>query len=320
MTYELKGKRVLVLGSGGMVGSAVMRRLVTVEGIGDVCGVRSSHVADLRHYDSAFLRIEEFTPDVVIMAAGRVGGIGRNIAEPVEMLRENALMAVNVLQAAHVWGVERLLYLGSSCMYPRDAPQPMRECDLMSGPLEPTNAGYALAKLVGVQLVESYRKQYGRDWISAIPCNLYGPGDNYDPKDSHVVAALIRKVAEARRDERQTITIWGSGRPMRELMHVDDLADACVFLLQHYHGPGPINVGSGDEISISNLVNTLWSISHGPSAGAVLWDTTKPDGVLRKVMDSSRIRSMGWAPQINLEDGIERVYRDFEKTLAQPDR
>lgn len=319
MTYELKGKRVLVLGGTGMVGSAVVRRMLLAERYAELYGYGSDDV-NLLHYPDVSDCFDATRPDVVVMAAGRVGGIGRNIAEPADMLQDNVVMAVNVLDAAHAHNVERLLYLGSSCMYPRDAPQPMRECDLMSGPLEPTNAGYALAKLVGVQLVESYRKQYGRDWISAIPCNLYGPGDNYDPQNSHVVAALIRKVAEARRDERQTITIWGSGRPMRELMHVDDLADACAFLLQHYHGAGPINVGTGDEISISNLVNTLWSISHGPSAGAVLWDTTKPDGVRRKVMDSSRIRSMGWAPQINLEDGIERVYRGFEKTLAQPDR
>lgn len=314
--YELKGKRVLVLGGTGMVGSAVVRRLEKEDGV--EVSWTGSDTYDLRSAGPARHCMAFADPDVVVMAAGRVGGIGRNVAEPVEMLRDNVQMGINVMEAAHDWGVERLLYLGSSCMYPRDAPQPMRECDLMSGPLEPTNAGYALAKLVGVQLVESYRKQYGRDWISAIPCNLYGPGDNYDPQNSHVVAALIRKVAEAKRDG-TPVTVWGSGLPRREFMHVDDLADACVFLLQHYHGPGPINVGTEDEREIDLLAHAICAAADR-LRGPIRYDLTKPDGVRRKVMDSSRIRSMGWAPQINLEDGIERVYRDFEKTLAQTDR
>lgn len=316
--YELKGRRVLVLGGTGMAGSAIARRLEREEDVHVLPA--GTNDGDLTELNCARALIEDMSPDVVIMAAGRVGGIGLNMAEQVQQLDYNARMALNVTKAAHEANIDRLVYLGSSCMYPSSAAQPMSEDMLMTGPLEPTNAGYALAKLVGYQATLSYAAQYGRLWFTVIPPNLYGPGDNYDPENSHVVAALIRKVAEARRDERQTITIWGSGRPMRELMHVDDLADACVFLLQHYHGAGPINVGTGDEISISNLVNTLWSISHGPSAGAVLWDTTKPEGVRRKVMDSSRIRSMGWVPQINLEDGIERVYRDFEKTLSQADR
>jgi GDP-L-fucose synthase len=248
-------------------------------------------------------------PDVVVAAAAKVGGIGANPRFPAEFLYDNLMIEANLIEAARQTGVAKLLFLGSSCIYPREAPQPMREEALLTGPLEPTNEWYAVAKIAGIKLCQAYRRQYGCDFISAMPSNLYGPGDNFDPLHSHVLSALVRKAHEAKVAGARAITIWGTGAPRREFLHVDDLADACLFLLRAYSDEPHVNVGSGSDLSILDLARLVCRIVGFD--GAIEHDLSKPDGTMRKLMDSGRLAAMGWRPSIGLEEGIAGVYRRF---------
>ena len=309
--YSLEGKTIWVAGHRGMVGSAVRRRLVQ-EKVNIIA--ESSESLDLR--DQAMTRewVLEHKPDVVVMAAARVGGILANDTYPADFLYDNLTMTTNVIQAAHEAGVERLLYLGSSCIYPKDAAQPLTEDALLSGALEPTNEAYALAKIAGLKMVEAYRRQYGRSYISAMPCNLYGSGDRYDALGSHVIPALMMRAHDSKMQHKQSFAVWGSGRSLREFLYVDDLADALVFLLRHYDGQRHINVGSGQEISISELAQKIAKTVQFD--GELTFDSTKPDGVMRKVMDGSRMFDAGWQPKVSLEDGLTRAYQDFCQRVA----
>ncbi|MFM5949570.1 MAG: GDP-L-fucose synthase family protein [Novosphingobium sp.] len=305
MSYQLDGKRVWVAGHNGMVGSAIVRRLAQEQ-----CEVLTADRAELDLTDQRAVLgwMHNNRPQAVFLAAARVGGIHANESQPVEFLRDNLLIETAVFTAAESVGVEKLLFLGSSCIYPKLADQPIREEALLTGPLEPTNEGYALAKIAGIKLAQAYRQQYGCDYISAMPTNLYGPGDNYDPAGSHVLPALIRKVHEAK-SSGDPVSVWGSGSPLREFLYVDDCADACVHLLKNYSGALPINIGSGEEISILDLTRLIMAeLGHD---GAIVTDPSKPDGTPRKLMDSSRLRAMGWQPEIGLREGISRAYAAF---------
>ncbi|MFF8615943.1 GDP-L-fucose synthase family protein [Streptomyces sp. NPDC015350] len=297
------GARVFVAGHRGLVGSAVVRRLAA-EGYEVV--TRDRDRLDLRDAarTGAFLR--ETRPDAVVLAAARVGGIMANSTYPVQFLEDNLHIQLSVVSGAHAAGVERLLLLGSSCIYPRLAPQPIPESALLTGPLEPTNEAYALAKIAGVVQIRSYRRQYGASYISAMPTNLYGPGDNFDPESSHVLPALIRRFHEARRDGSPEVTLWGSGSPRREFLHVDDLAAACLLLLERYDGDEPVNIGCGEDLTIRELASLVREVTGYP--GGIGWDTTKPDGTPRKLLDISRLTALGFAPRIGLRDGICGTY------------
>ncbi|MFE3838695.1 GDP-L-fucose synthase [Pseudogemmobacter sonorensis] len=306
MTFDLSQKRIWVAGHRGMVGGAVARRLasegceVITAGRDRVDLVEQAQVRD-------FMARER--PDAIVLAAAKVGGIKANSDYPVDFLYQNLMIEANILQAAHEADVARVLFLGSSCIYPKLAPQPIPEDSLLTGPLEPTNEWYAIAKIAGIRLTQAYRQQYGRDWISAMPTNLYGPGDNYDLNSSHVLPALLRKFHEARVAGAGTVTVWGSGTPLREFLHCDDLADALVFLLKEYSGHDHVNVGSGVEVTIRELAQTIAEVV-GYKAELV-FDATKPDGTPRKLMDSSRLHAMGWNRARPLKDGIADAYADF---------
>jgi len=306
MSFELSGKRIWVAGHRGMVGGAVVRRLegenceVVIAGRGEVDLVEQVQVREW---------MAQKKPDAIILAAAKVGGIKANSDFPVDFLYQNLMIEANVLQAAHEQDVARVLFLGSSCIYPKLAPQPISEDSLLTGPLEPTNEWYAIAKIAGIKLTQAYRTQYGRDWISAMPTNLYGPGDNYDLDSSHVLPALLRKFHEAKRDGAKSVTVWGSGTPLREFMHCDDLADALVFLLKEYSGYEHVNVGSGVEVTIRELAETIATVV-GYEAELV-FDASKPDGTPRKLMDSSRLKGLGWDNSRNLQDGVADAYRHF---------
>lgn len=297
------GARVFVAGHRGLVGSALVRRLAAEE-----YEVITRDRADLDLRDAgrtgAFLR--EIRPDAVVLAAAKVGGIMANSTHPVQFLEDNLRIQLSVVAGAHAAGVERLLFLGSSCIYPRLAPQPIPESALLTGALEPTNEAYALAKIAGIVQTRSYRRQYGASYISAMPTNLYGPGDNFDLETSHVLPALIRRFHEARRDGSSAVTLWGSGSPRREFLHVDDLAAACLLLLERYDGDDPVNIGCGSDLTISELAETVRNVTD--FRGAIQWDTTKPDGTPRKLLDVSRLSALGFAPQIALRDGIAQTY------------
>lgn len=303
--HALAGRRVWVAGETGMVGSALVRRLRS-ESVRLISAPRDA--LDLRDQAAVNAWMEKSRPEVVVFCAARVGGILDNSLHPAEFFYDNMMMTANILHAAYQAGVGRLLYLGSSCIYPRDAAQPMTEDSLLGGALEPTNEAYALAKIAGVKMVQFYRAQHGCDFISAMPCNLYGPGDRYDETRSHVIPALILK-AHAAKFAGAPLRVWGSGRALREFLYVDDLADALVFLLKNYRGAGPINVGSGVETSVSELAEKIADCVG--CKGGVEFDTSKPEGVLRKVMDSSRIFSAGWRPATSLDDGLTRAYADY---------
>ncbi|MDF2495821.1 GDP-L-fucose synthase [Sphingomonas sp.] len=304
--YELAGKRVFVAGHRGMVGSALVRRLR-----GEHCTILTIGRADLDLKDQAAVRawFRVNRPDAVFVAAAKVGGILANDHHPADFLHDNLMIAANVIDAAYRSGVEKLLFLGSSCIYPRLAPQPIREDALLTGALEPTNEWYAIAKIAGIKLAQAYRRQHGCDFISAMPANLYGPGDNFDLQSSHVLPALIRKAHEARGQGAATMEIWGSGTPRREFLHVDDLADACVFLMREYSGDGPINVGFGEDVTIHELAKMVADAVG--FTGTIARDETKPDGTPRKLMDSGMLRGLGWQPSIALREGIEATYRWF---------
>ena len=307
--YELKGKKVYVSGHRGMVGSALVRRLES-EGCEVLVSDRS---VDLRNQAQVDQWFEVNCPDAVIVAAAKVGGILANDSFPAQFLYDNLMIAANSIEAARKVGVEKLLFLGSSCIYPKLAPQPIPENSLLTGPLEPTNEWYAIAKIAGIKLCQAYRREHGCDFISAMPTNLYGPGDNYDLKSSHVLPALLRKAHAAKKANADMMEIWGSGTPLREFLHVDDLADGCVFLMKNYSGEEHVNVGSGEEIAIGDLADLVADVVG--FEGKVERDATKPDGTPRKLMDSSRLRSMGWSPAISLRDGITTTYADVRDLL-----
>lgn len=303
--YSLAGKRVWVCGHKGMVGGAVVRRLAS-EGCEVLTADRSE--ADLINPAAVDAYMARHKPHAIFMAAAKVGGILANDTQAAEFLYENTMIATNVIHAAHVHGAEKLLFLGSSCIYPKFAEQPIREDSLLTGPLEPTNEWYAIAKIAGVKMCQAYRKQYGADFISAMPTNLYGPGDNYDLKTSHVLPALIRKAHEAKVAGEEGMEIWGTGSPMREFLHADDCADGLVFLMKHYSEAEHMNLGSGADIRIDDLAQMVMDVVG--LKGELRKDTSKPDGTPKKLMDNSRIAALGWAPKISLRDGIETVYRD----------
>lgn len=304
MCFDLKGKRLWVAGHRGMVGGALVRRLAQEE-----CEVITvgRDVIDLVNQQAVYDWMAKNKPDAVVLAAARVGGIHANNSYPVDFLYENLMIEANIIHAAHECDVDRVLFLGSSCIYPKFAEQPLREESLLTGALEPTNEWYAIAKIAGIKLIQAYRKQYGRDWISAMPTNLYGPGDNYDLTSSHVLPALLRKFHEAKTQGAKEVVIWGTGSPRREFMHCDDLADALVFLLKNYSGYEHVNVGSGVEVTIKELAELIAEVV---GYDAILtWDRTKPDGTPRKLLDSRRLREMGWANARPLKDGITSTYR-----------
>lgn len=303
--YPLTGKRVWVAGHNGMVGSALVRRLASADC--EVLTVERSEL-DLTDQRAVLGWMHNHRPQAVFLAAARVGGIYANNTRPVDFLRDNLLIETAVFTGAESVGVEKLLFLGSSCIYPKHAPQPLREEALLTGPLEPTNEWYALAKIAGVKLAQAYRKQFGCDFISAMPTNLYGPGDNFDLSGSHVLPALIRKVHEAK-EQGAAVEIWGTGSPLREFLYVDDCADACIHLMEHYSGEMAINVGSGDEISILDLTRLIMDVIG--YQGEVVNDLTKPDGTPRKLLDSSRLNALGWTPRIALREGIAKAYAAF---------
>ncbi|MBP0110344.1 GDP-L-fucose synthase family protein [Bradyrhizobium vignae] len=305
-TYDLSGKRVFVAGHRGMVGSAVVRRLES-ENCTVLVADRSE--VDLAKEEPTVRWLEANRPEVVVHAAARVGGIAANNNFPVDFLCDNLAIELNVIRASHAVGVRRLLFLGSSCIYPKHAKQPISEDELLTGPLEPTNEWYAIAKIAGLKMCQAYRRQFGDDFVSAMPTNLYGCGDNYHPDHSHVPAALIRRFHEAKLSQAPSVMVWGTGTPLREFLNVDDFADACVFLLKHYSTDLPINVGSGDELSIADFAAAVADVVG--YQGKLVFDTSKPDGTPRKLLDSSRIRALGWRPKISLRSGLAAAYEDF---------
>ncbi len=307
MVKPSRNNRIFVAGHRGLVGSAIVRRLCD-DGYKNILTATRDQL-DLRDQAAVNYWFRANRPEYVFLVAGTVGGILANSTRPAEFLYDNMMIHATVVHAAHLYDVRRLLYLGSSCIYPRGCRQPMREEELLTGPLEPTNEPYAIAKIAGIRLCQSYRKQYGRDFISAMPTNLYGPNDNFDLTSSHVLPALIRKFHDAKVAGSTDVTIWGSGTPRREFLHVDDLADACLFLMEHYDSAEHINVGTGEDLSIRQLAETIRSIVH-PTA-RLIFDDTKPDGAPRKLLDVSRLNALGWRHRIELQDGIAATYDWF---------
>jgi len=299
--------RVYVAGHRGMVGSAIWRAL-EAGGFDDLVGWSSSEV-DLTDRDAAMDAVTSARPDVVVVAAAKVGGILANSTYPVEFLTDNLRIQNNLFEAAHAAGVERLLFLGSSCIYPKLAPQPIPESALLTGPLESTNDAYAIAKISGIIGVQSYRREYDRHWILAMPTNLYGPGDNYDLQTAHVLPALIRRFHEARESGAESVTLWGTGSPRREFLHVDDLAAACLRMLDVYDEAEHVNVGVGEDVTIADLAALIADVVG--YSGALEWDTSKPDGTPRKLLDVARMKSLGWGPAIRLREGIISTYENY---------
>ena len=309
--YDLNGKRIWVAGHRGMVGSAVARRLAS-----ENCTVLTAtrEEVDLSRQVEVERFVRDARPDAIVLAAAKVGGILANDTYPADFLYENLLIETSVFGAAHTHNVDRLLFLGSSCIYPQLATQPIDEGALLTGPLEPTNEWYAIAKIAGIKLAQAFRKQNGRDYISAMPTNLYGPGDNFDLSSSHVLPALIRKAHEAKVSGAESITLWGTGTPRREFLHVDDCADALVFMLKRYSGSEHVNVGSGEDLSILELTQLVCRIVG--YEGRIMHDLSKPDGTPRKLMNSGKLRRLGWVPGIGLEDGVRSTYRWFSEHQA----
>lgn len=313
MTFDLTGRRIWVAGHRGMVGSAVVRRLaredceVITAGRGDV---------DLLRQAETEAWVADRKPDAIVLAAAKVGGILANDTYPADFIYQNLVIETNVIEAAHRAGVGKVLLLGSSCIYPKFAPQPITEDSMLTGPLEPTNEWYAVAKIAGIKLGQAYRRQYGDDMISAMPTNLYGLGDNFDLNSSHVLPALIRKAHDAKLSRAETLTIWGSGTPRREFLHADDCADALVFLLQNYSGYEHVNVGSGEDVTILELTELVAEIVG--FKGKIVHDLSKPDGTPRKLMSADKLRGMGWSPSVGLREGITSTYEWFLENVVQP--
>ena len=304
--------KIYIAGHRGMVGSAIWRRLQK-EGFTNLIG-RTSAELDLKNQSAAQAFFEKEKPDFVILAAAKVGGIMANDIYRGEFLYDNLMIQNNVIDAAFRSGVKKLMFLGSSCIYPKLAPQPLKEDYLLTGLLEPTNEPYAIAKIAGIKLCDAYRSQYGCNFISVMPTNLYGPNDNYDLNSSHVLPALIRKFHEAKVKGEPTVTLWGSGKPRREFLHADDLADACLFLMQGYNEPGLVNIGVGEDLEIKELALLIQQIVG--YEGEIVHDLTKPDGTPRKLMDVSKLNNLGWKASISLEEGLRSVYTDFSRAQA----
>ena len=311
IAYALRGKRVWVAGHRGLVGSALVRRLEREE-----CEILTvpRERCDLRSAEQLDRWMRAARPQAVFLAAARVGGIQANASFPADFIYDNLMIEANVVEASRRHAVEKLAFLGSSCIYPRLAPQPIPESALLAGPLEPTNQWYAVAKIAGIKLCQAYRRQHGCDFISIMPTNLYGPGDNFDLLQSHVVPALIAKAHAAKLGRAKAIQVWGSGRPLRELLHVDDAADGMVFLMRHYSGEEHVNLGSGAETSIAELVALICRVVGFD--GGIEYDASKPDGTPRKVVDSARLRALGWQPRIALEQGLAETYRWYVEHRA----
>ena len=312
MTYNLSGKKVWVAGHRGMVGSAVCRQLENED-----CNIIKVGRNELNLLNQAEVNdwMNAVKPDAIVLAAAKVGGIQANNNFPVDFLYENLMIEANIIHAAHLNKVERLLFLGSSCIYPRLADQPIKENSLLSGALEPTNEWYAIAKITGIKLIQAYRKQYGYDWISAMPTNLYGPGDNYDLNSCHVLPALMRKFHEAKINNDSDVTLWGSGTPMREFLFVDDMATAVVFALENNLPDYLYNVGTGNDVTIKDLAETIQRITG--HQGKILWDSSKPDGTPRKLMDVSKMKVLGWEYTTELDDGVKKTYNWFLQNLDE---
>ena len=308
--FDLQGKRVWVAGHNGMVGSALVRQLQR-----ENCQLlKVSHEElDLTRQRETEDWMAEARPDAVFIASAKVGGIIANSTYPADFLYENAMIAMNIMHTAHRLGVQKLLWLGSSCVYPKFAEQPIREDSLLTAALEPTNEAYAVAKIAGLKLAEAYARQYGRHFITAMPTNLYGPNDNFDLQNSHVLPALIRKMHEAKVTGSPSVVVWGTGTPKREFLHVDDLADACVYVMKRHAGPEIINIGSGIEISIGDAARLIARIIGYD--GEIVFDTTKPDGTPRKLVDSSRLAALGWRPTIEFENGIREAYLTWQQSM-----
>jgi GDP-L-fucose synthase len=303
--------RVFVAGAGGLVGSALVRAL-RKEGVQQLLTPKSAEL-DLRSQVEVDRFFARERPEVVYLAAAKVGGIHANDTYPADFIRDNLQIQTNVIESAHRHGTRKLLFLGSSCIYPKFAPQPMPESCLLSGPLEPTNEWYAIAKIAGLKMCQAYRKQYGFNAISVMPTNLYGPGDNFDLQNSHVLPALIRKFHEAKQLGNAQVVVWGTGSPRREFLHVDDLADACVFLMNNYESGELINVGWGEDVSIAELARLVGEVVGYP--GEIVFDSSKPDGTPRKLLDVSRLSQQGWRPKIELKAGISSTYAWFRSNL-----
>jgi GDP-L-fucose synthase len=302
----LSGKRVFVAGHSGMAGKAIVRRLDP-----EACEILTipHRNLDLTNQEATGRYITEARPDIVIVAAARVGGIVANDSYPVEFLADNLAIELNLVQSSYKAGVKKLLFLGSNCIYPKFAPQPVKESSLLTGELEPTNQWYAVAKIAGVKLCDAYSRQYGVDYFSVMPTNLFGPGDNYHPENSHVIAGLIRRIHEAMCANSPTVTVWGTGTPRREFLYVDDLADACVFVLKNYTAGGLVNIGAGHDITIAELASMICDVVG--FRGKIVYDSTKPDGTPRKLVDTSRMTTLGWIARTPFREGLEYAYRDF---------
>lgn len=311
--FELKGKSVYVAGHRGMVGSALLRRLAR-EDVNLVTVDRRE--VDLCNQAAVFEWFARVRPQVIFLAAAKVGGIVANNTLRAEFIYDNIAIAANVIHAAHVNRAEKLLFLGSSCIYPKLAAQPLREDSVLSGPLEPTNEPYAIAKIAGIKMADAYRSQYGSDFISVMPTNLYGPGDNYHPELSHVVAALIRRFHEAKVSDAKTVAVWGTGKPRREFLYVDDMADACVHLMKTYSGAELINIGTGEDIAIAEFARVVAEIVG--YRGEISFDTSRPDGTPRKLLDISRLDKLGWRATTSLHDGLKRAYDAYLATAPVP--
>ena len=310
--FEISGKRIFVAGHKGLVGKAVVRRLQGTDA--DLITATRGDV-DLRDQTATKAFLKETAPDAVIVAAATVGGILANSTYPVDFLNDNLLIESNLIGGSHECGIDRVLFLGSSCIYPREAPQPMREDALLTGPLEPTNQWYAIAKIAGIMLCRAYRAQFGRSYIAAMPTNLYGPGDNFDLNTSHVIPALMRKIDAAARAGSPRVEIWGTGSPLREFMHVDDLADALVYLLERYDEADHINVGSGQEVTIADLAKLLADVVG--YHGELIFDTSKPDGPPRKALDCGRLAALDWKPKYDLRSGLQQTYDWYQSEFGK---
>jgi GDP-L-fucose synthase len=306
LRFDLRGKRVYVAGHLGLAGSAVVRRLAS-----EHCEVLTAGRGelDLTQQEATETWIKQARPDAIFLAAGRVGGIYANDAFPADFLGDNLAIGLNVLRAAVATKVKKLMFLGSSCIFPRNAPQPMTEDLLLTGALEPTNEWYAVAKIAGLKLAQAYRRQFGVDFISVIPTNLYGPGDNYHPANSHVPAALIRRFHEAKVKGADEVVVWGTGQPKREFLAADDLGDACIFVMKHYSGEGFLNIGTGEEVSIGEFARLVAEIVG--YRGKLVFDTSRPDGPPRKLLDVSKITALGWTAKTPLREGLQATYKDF---------